>query len=677
MSVESIAITSGRVFALSAPDGDINPQSLEGLYAYDTRFLSSYTLTIDGKKPLNLGSGNFDHSIASFYASLRGSQRQAAGAVSIVRDRHIAEGFHEDLNLINHSSVTKKLRLKLAFDADFADIFEVRMDPIRKVGRITVTVKDDSGLCFAYDRGDFHRETWISFSETPVIRNKTAVFEISLIPKGTWKICITILPVIESSAKPMKCATEILGTPFGIYKRGGVPPLAEMKGEAERTVFNDIPELETEYRGLRDAYPKAISDLRSVSMKQENGQFVLAAGLPLFMAIFGRDAIISAIQTKLLGPQLMLGTLQTLTGFQAKKIDNFRDAQPGKIPHEARKGELSMLEIVPHTSYYGSVDATPLFLILLWEAYQWTGNLELLRQFLPAAEAALHWIDKYGDLDGDGFVEYHRRSPKGLKNQGWRDSSDAVSFANGTLAESPLALVEVQGYVYKAKRKMAEIYHLLGKPKKSYQLAEEARILYERFNEAFWMEDKGYYAMSLDRNKVQVDGIVSTPGHCLWTEIIPPERAPKVVERLMGEEMFSGWGIRTLSSKMARYNPVSYHNGSIWPHDNSIIAAGFARYGFIEQAREVAFSIIDASSDFPNHSLPELFAGYSRRLYSFPVAYPEANAPQAWASGAIIYLLETLLGVTPTGDRLMMEAPREGLSLSLRGVKYRGYRVIL
>ncbi len=271
----------------------------------------------------------------------------------------------------------------------------------------------------------------------------------------------------------------------------------------------------------------------------------------------------------------------------------------------------------------------------------------------------------------------HRRSPKGLKNQGWRDSSDAVSFANGTLAESPLALVEVQGYVYKAKRKMAEIYRLLGKPKKAHQLAEEAGILHERFNAAFWMEDKGYYAMSLDRNKVQVDSIASTPGHCLWTEIISPERAPRVVKRLMGEEMFSGWGIRTLSSKMARYNPVSYHNGSIWPHDNSIIAAGFARYGFIEQAREGAFSIIDASSAFPNHSLPELFAGYSRRPYSFPVAYPEANAPQAWASGAIIYLLETLLGVTPTGDRLMMEAPREGLSLSLRGVKYRGYRVIL
>ncbi|MEE9400216.1 MAG: glycogen debranching N-terminal domain-containing protein, partial [Dehalococcoidales bacterium] len=654
MSIESIAITAGPIFALSDPDGNINPRSLEGLFAYDTRFLSSFVLTIDGKKPLHLGSRIFDHSIASFYASSRGSQRQAAGAVSIVRDRYIAEGLHEDLNLINHSSVTRKLRLKLAFDADFADIFEVRMGPIRKVGSIAHEAMADSGLCFAYDRRDFHRETWITFSETPVIRNKTAVFEVTLIPRGTWKTCITILPVIESSPQPMKCVMEILGTPFGTYQPAGVPPLVEMKGKTEKTVLNDIPELGTEHRGLREAYHKAVSDLRALSMEHENGQFILAAGLPLFMAIFGRDAIISAIQTKLLGPQLMLGTLQTLTGFQAEKIDNFRDAQPGKIPHEARKGELSMLEIVPHSLYYGSVDATPLFLILLWEAYQWTGDLELLRQFLPAAEAALQWIDKYGDLDGDGFVEYHRRSPKGLKNQGWRDSSDAISFADGTLAESPLALVEVQGYVYKAKRKMAEIYRLLGKPRKAYRLAEEARILQERFNEAFWMEDKGYYAMSLDRNKVPVDSIASTPGHCLWTEIISPERAPGVVKRLMGEEMFSGWGIRTLSSKMARYNPVSYHNGSIWPHDNSIIAAGFARYGFIEQAREVAFSIIDASSAFPNHSLPELFAGYSRRLYSFPVAHPEANAPQAWASGAIIYLLETLLGVTPTGDRLML-----------------------
>jgi glycogen debranching enzyme len=300
-----------------------------------------------------------------------------------------------------------------------------------------------------------------------------------------------------------------------------------------------------------------------------------------------------------------------------------------------------------------------------------------LTQFLPYAEAALQWIDKWGDMDGDGFVEYQRKSTKGLRNQGWKDSHDSINFENGALADGKIALAEVQGYVYDAKIKMAEIYRLLGNPARAQQMQEEAQRLFKLFNEAFWMPEKDFYAMALDGRKHQVDSISSNPGHCLWSGIIDKEKAPHVAARLMSPDMFSGWGIRTLSTEMARFNPLSYHNGSVWPHDNSIIAAGLHRYGFIKEAHEIIYSLLDANSAFPVHRLPELFAGYARRERSFPVPDPTANSPQAWASGAIIYFLEVLLGVTPVGDRLLLEAPRSETSIILNGINYRGHKYII
>ena len=676
MFADSLVISAGTVFAVSSRSGDIHPRTPEGFYAYDTRFLSRFLLTVEGQEPVSIGAASFDHSMASFYASSRGTRNLPAGTISIVRDRYVSHGLHEDISLVNHSSDIRQFRLELTFDADFADVFELRLGPVRKVGRITVEPGEGQQLCLGYRRGRFRRQTQIVFSAEPSIRGKTAAFQVTLPPKGLWKTCVTILPVVESSPGPMECVEAALGPPFGTYKRQEpLPPRVLKRKEAVEPLV-DVPRLETDYIGLRQAYQQAIADLRALLIEQEDGHYILAAGLPWYMAVFGRDSIISAIQTKLLGPELMIGTLHTLASFQATVRDDFRDAQPGKIPHEARKGELSLLELVPYSRYYGSVDATPLFLVLLWEAYQWTGDVDLLRRFLPAAEAALRWIDRYGDMDGDGFVEYQRRTRKGPRNQGWKDSKDAISFADGTLAEGSIALVEVQGYVYDAKRKMAEVYRLLGNPSKARKLDQAAQRLWDHFNEAFWMEDKGYYALALDGRKRQVDSIASNAGHCLWTGIISPDKAPRVVERLMAPDMFSGWGIRTLSTEMARYNPLSYHNGSVWPHDNSIIAAGLARYGFTKEASDVAFAILDAAA-FSNHRLPELFADYPRREHSFPVPYPTANVPQAWASGAVVYLLETLLGVIPTGDRLLVEAPRDRLPISLSGVRYRGYRFVL
>lgn len=675
MNTDRIVVTSGSVFTVSDRSGDIHARSQEGFYAHDTRFLSTLRLLLAERAPETIGAKQFDHSMASFYANSARTREPPHGSVSIVRDRYVAEGLHEDISLTNHLSRTQRLQLKVTVDADFADIFEVRLGPVRKARRVSVESREGQHLCLVYRRGGFRRETWVTFSGEPRVEGKAVLFEVTLEPKSIWKTCMTILPVVDTPPPPMKCVSDILGPPFGDYH----PQERESMGDLQRSkspgpLDEGLPRLETGHPGLRLAFDQAVADLRSLQMEYLPGHHILAAGLPWFMAVFGRDSIVAAIQTKLLGPDLMRGTLHTLASLQARATDRFREANPGKIPHEVRLGELSVLEEMPHTRYYGSVDATPLFILLVWEAYLWTGDQELLRHFLPAAEAALHWVDRYGDPDRDGFVEYLRRTRRGLRNQGWKDSGDAIHFADGQMAEGPIALAEVQGYVYDAKRRMADIYRVLGNIRTARKLERQAQALKERFNDAFWMPGHDYYALALDGHKRQVDSIASNAGQCLWSGIVDDSKASSVVDRLMSPAMFSGWGIRTLSTEMARYNPLSYHNGSVWPHDNSLIAMGMSRYGFIQEANRVAIALVDAAATLPNHQVPELFAGYPRREYSFPVPYPAANVPQAWACGALIYLLETSLGLMPSGERLLQEAPREGLCVSLAGVPYRGSR---
>lgn len=677
MVADSVVVTAGPVFTVSSRSGDIHPRTLEGFYAHDTRFLSSFLLLIEGKCPAYLGSATFDNTLASFYARSSSVRGVPMGTMSITRDRYVAHGLHEDITLVNHSSKPIKIRLELTFDADFADLFEVRLASLRKRRRITVEPREGQHMGLVYRRGRFHRETWIAFSTEPEIHGKIAIFHLNLQPERPWKTCVSVLPVLDVTPEPMKCVEEVLGPPFGAYRRRETSSLSVLRRGETEDPLEELPRLETDHIPLKQAYDQAVRDIRALRMEQEDGHYILAAGLPWFMAVFGRDSITSAIQTKLLGPELMIGTLHTLARFQAIERDDSLDAEPGKILHEIRRGELSLFGEAPNSPYYGSVDATPLFLILLWEAYQWTGDEGLLRRFLPAAEAALRWISRYGDMDGDGFIEYQRKTRKGLRNQCWKDSHDSISFSDGELAAGSIAVAEVQGYVYDAKRKMAEAYRIIGGAAKARALNRQAERLKEQFNEAFWMPNEGYFAVALDGRKRQVNSVASNAGHLLWSGIVDKDKALKVVERLMAPDMFSGWGIRTLSTDMARYDPASYHNGSVWPHDNSLIAAGLSRYGFIREAKEVICALLEAAAAFPDHRLPELFAGYPRREHSFPVPYPLANAPQAWASGAVIYLLETLLGVVPVGDRLLREVSTEGLFASLSGIYYRGSRRIL
>jgi glycogen debranching enzyme len=393
------------------------------------------------------------------------------------------------------------------------------------------------------------------------------------------------------------------------------------------------------------------------------------------VTLFGRDSLITAIQALAYDPTIAENILRLLAHFQATEVDEWRDEQPGKIIHELRVGELANLGEVPHAHYYGTVDATPLFLILMGMHARWTGRLDVFQDLRENVERALRWIDKYGDLTGDGFVQYESKSEHGLVNQGWKDSGDAIIDENGDLAKPPIALVEVQGYVYRAKRLVAELYRRTGDPDTAARLEREAEDLRTRFNDAFWLSDGECYALALEAGGRPVAVIASNPGQALWTGIADREKASKTAERLMQSDIYSGWGIRTLSEKERRYNPVGYHLGTVWPHDNSIIAAGFRRYGLDQAARQVMKGIFEAATYFPNYRLPELFSGFSRQDYEVPVRYPVACHPQAWAAGAVPFMVETALGLVPDAFSKRLRIVRPSLPDFVHHLELRGLRV--
>jgi glycogen debranching enzyme len=418
----------------------------------------------------------------------------------------------------------------------------------------------------------------------------------------------------------------------------------------------------------------AVRDLRALITPAPGGQIV-AAGIPWYVAAFGRDALVTAGEAILLTSQLSLDALRVLAGLQATEDDPWRDAEPGKILHELRVGELAGAGIIPHTPYYGTVDATPLFLIRAADYYKWTGDLRTLRSLRPALDAALQWTDEYGDRDGDGFVEYERRSPGGLQNQGWKDSHDSVVHADGSLAEGPIALVEVQGYVYMAKLTVADVYDAFGDGERAAQLREQATALRVAFNETFWNPEEGTFALALDGHKRQVASVTSNPGHCLYCGIVDPGKAAAVIERLTAPDMFCGWGVRTLSSQCPAFNPMSYHNGSVWPHDNAIIAAGMKRYGHDEEVTRIAGAMFEVATGARDFRLPELYCGFDRSERASVVAYPVACIPQAWAAAAPLLLVQAMLGISADAPGRSLHIERPMLPGWLRRIRIKGLRV--
>jgi len=660
MNREDLTTIAGNAFIVTDRLGDIAHTTDRGLFVADTRFLSRYALRLNGNIPVELESGTVGFGEAQIYSTNPTFDSIPAQTLTLSRRRRLGGGFREEIELANHGPQPVDFDLTLAIDADFADIFEVRTFLSDEPAQRGSGQVQDGQIIYSTRSVQHRRRTMVDFSRKPTsIAPDQVTFGLHLPPDSAWGLEVTItweLPQ-HSSTHP-------------------VPVWKKMSREEESLAvwLHDAPVLETDDRTLQLAYARSLHDLVMLELTLSSGQAILAAGVPWYMAIFGRDAIISSLQTLPVAPRFAIGTLRTLAAYQANRSIAFRDAEPGKMPHEIRFGALSESDAVPHSRYYGTVDATPLWLILLGAAYRWIGDRELVDELLPAAKRALHWIDTYGDRDGDGFVEYQTRSRQGLVNQGWKDSWDGIRFADGRLPEPPIALIEVQGYVYAAKLAMAELFEAIGQPNDAASLQAEAAQLKERVQEAFWMPELECYAMALDGRKRQVDGIGSNQGHLLWAGLPEPEFAAGVVERLMAPDSWSGWGIRTLATSMTGYNPVGYHTGSVWPHDTTLIAAGFHRYGYGREAAILADGILGTTQWFAAQRLPELFCGWDRTATPFPVDYPVACSPQAWAAGSAIMLLTQLAGIQAADDGLHLSLIPTGRRIRLSGMPYRGQR---
>ena len=636
----SIAINDGSSFLVTASDGSIDDDRAEGFFVHDTRLISYYEISLN-RYPLSLlASSKIAHHSALYqftnpqFPTVNGSLPSESLLVTIRRD--IVEGMHEDIDITNYQSETVEFQLMLAIRSDFGDIFEVKAKNVLIRGETATTWKDGI-LSTEYRNGDFFRgivTEAVNTSSRVRYANGRLIFDVAIAPGETWHTCINFTGKANGNIfKPeATCAVSY----------------STQAGKVRDDFLNNATKLRSSNAEIQTFYQQATSDLGALRIKVDNSdrQFWMpAAGIPWFVAVFGRDSIIASLQTMAVYHEFAHGTLVKLAQLQATQLDDWHDAQPGKMLHELRNDELTKINKLPYSPYYGTVDTTILWIITLAEAYSWNADLGMLDECRSPLEKALTWIDKYGDFDGDGFVEYLTHSSDGLRNQGWKDSGDAIVYPNGQLVDPPIALCEVQGYVYHAWLKAASIYEVWGENEPAQHLRQKAESLYQRFNEQFWMESEGFYCLGLDNNKQQIKSIASNPGHLLWSGIVPEERANQVVERLFQPDMWCGWGVRTLSAKNKAYNPIRYQLGSVWPHDNSIIATGLKRYGYHEEANRIAEGIFAAASYFQAGRMPELFAGIERREDNFPVPYPDANVPQAWAAGSIVLLIRTILGL--------------------------------
>jgi glycogen debranching enzyme len=599
----------------------------QGLFYRDVRHLARFRLRIDGEPPIPLASRT------------RGSEAEfvlSAGhdGVGVVRRRTLGGGMTEEILLRNEALEAVEARVDLECAADFVDVFEVR-GYRRAAERGGVCARAGEGcLRFAYRRGEFRRGTVVRVSGEGVE---------PFAEPGRISFGVRLAPGEERAARVSVVLDE-----------GD----EEVRWRRHASLYEKTPALGTDSEALRRSWERSLEDLESLMLDVGEGLLVPAAGAPWFMALFGRDALITGYQTMILGPEPAKSALRALAKYQATGRDDFRDAEPGKIPHELRVGEMAFFGEIPHSPYYGTVDATPLFLILLNEVWRWSADAGFVREMEGAARLALGWIIDHADRV-DGYVAYATRSPAGLENHGWRDRANSMLFRDGTRAEAPIAPCEVQGYVYDAYRRTAELAEQVwGDIDLAAGLRAEAGALRERFDREFWMEDRGYYALALDGAGRRVDSLGSSAGHLLWSGIVPEERASAVAGRLMGAELFSGWGVRTMAADEAGYDPASYHNGSVWPHDNAIIAHGLRRYGLMDEVNRIAVAILEAASRF-DHRLPEVFAGYSRGEVSEPMELPRSCSPQAWAAGTVPLLVRAMLGVEPGAKSsvLTLESP--------------------
>ena len=638
-----VMISSGFSVLSTEPDGQIVEGSEKGLYFRDTRMISSYAITLNGEPWELLNAAAVIYFACQTFLTNSAFDDETGEVprhtVAMQIGRTIDDGLHEDFDLTNHGDRAIRLRLELKISSDFADLFEVRKDSRARRGSArSEWSADESSLTTTFENGSFRRGLILRTrnASSPVsYANGALVFDISLEAGASWHVCLvhTFDDRDGETEAPSHCVEAVAES--------------EPAKRLGRWVKN-VTKVESSNEELYRLFRRGVEDIAALRLPiggKDDLSFVPAGGVPWFAAMFGRDSLIASLQTLHIFPDFARGTLDLLGSTQAHERDDFRDAEPGRIAHEMRQGELAQLGKIPHTPYFGTADATALYLILLHDTWRWCGDDSLLRRHLETAEGCLAWIDDYGDRDGDGFQEYGTRSPKGIENQGWKDSDDSILYPDGSKVEAPKALCELQGYVYDAWVRMAVVYETLGDASRARELRAKAADLFQRFNRAFWDEDLGFYVLGLDADKKPIRTIASNAGHCLWSGIVPPDRAARIVERLMKKDMWSGWGVRTLSAQHPAYNPHSYHNGSVWPHDNAILAMGFKRYGHTEEAARIARAMSDAASYFALQRLPELFAGIERNATNFPVQYLGANVPQAWSAGSVFFLVSALLGL--------------------------------
>jgi glycogen debranching enzyme len=642
-----VSILDGNTFVVSDNRGDIDPSPTfpTGLFSYDTRFLSKWELRVNGAQLTPLSVDDLQYYESQFFLVPGEPTHYGDATLSIIRRRVICGSFREALTILNHADEPVELTVRLDVECDFADLFEIK-DVREKKGDTTVTL-DEGELRYCYQRETYRRETVITSSAPAEYHPGSLVFHLRIDPHGRWDTSILVETLVEG----------VGGRDIRInLQRHHGRAADELRRELDEWLAR-APKLTSDYEALEESYHKSLVDLAALRYTPlATGDRLPTAGLPWFMTLFGRDSIITCLQTLPFTPELTAPTLRYLALAQGVHLDDFRDREPGKILHETRYGESTAFEEQPHSPYYGSADSTPLFVILLDEYERWSGDTALVAELEHEARAALDWIDRYGDLMGNGYVWFERRNLRnGLENQCWKDSWDAISYSSGELPDFPRATCELQGYAYDAKMRGARLARLVwGDPLYADRLEREAAELKRRFNRDFWVADGEYYALGLDIEGRQVDALSSNMGHLLWSGIVDEDRAAKVVEHLLGPRLFSGWGVRTLAMGEGRYNPIGYHVGTVWPFDNSLIAWGLRRYGFREEAGRIAEAVIDAAKYFGGR-LPEAFAGYDRSLTKYPVQYPTACSPQAWSTGTPMLLIRTLLGLEPHGEHLVVD----------------------
>jgi glycogen debranching enzyme len=630
----TVTLVAGSTFCIGTTAGNVIEGAPMGLFVRDTRVLSRWVLEVDGDRLEPLTVRQHDPFRATFVTRARPRPGRADSTLLVVRHREVGDGMLEEIRVRNLGHEAAGVTLTLEVHADFADLFEVKEGRVHARTGVLSEV-DDELLHIHHEEAGHTRGLLVRAAGAPTRSPGLVTWHLVVPAREEWTALVRLEATAgETVAAPRHTARTNDG--------------ASSSAERMRAWRGAAPVLSTPHAGLTRTLARSLEDLGALRMFDPDHpqRSIVAAGAPWFMAVFGRDSLLTSWMVLPLDQQLALGTLQTLASFQGRSVEPLSEEQPGRIPHELRFGRRASLALGGGNVYYGTVDATPLFVMLLGELRRWGIAPEQVDALLPAADRALEWLLTYGDRDADGFVEYQRATDRGLLHQGWKDSVDGVTFADGRLAEPPIALCEAQAYAYGAYLARAHFAREVGDAGTAEDWARRANDLKTAFNERFWLPDRGWFALALDRDKRPVDALTSNIGHCLWSGIVDQDKAASVAEHLLSPRMFTGFGVRTLASDMAAYNPLSYHNGSVWPHDNAILAAGLARYGFVDEAREVALGILAAAERFDGR-LPELFCGFDRDEFPDPVPFPTSCSPQAWASAAPVQLLRTLLRFDP------------------------------